>query len=636
MDFFARQEAARRTTQVLRVIFPICVLVVTAAITCLTYVVCGGANPHTSDVAAVPATLAALITLTIVFGASLYKTLELRAGGSAVARSMGGVRVERTTDDPRLQRLLNVVQEMAIAAAVPTPEVYVLESEDGINTLVAGNTAADAAIIVTRGLVTLLSRDELQAVIGHEFSHIVNGDMRLNSRLLGWVYGLLIVAVAMRMFLGQFTRIVQRAENFGLFLMIILIVFIVFAFLVMGIGYIGVFFARILQAAVSRQRERLADASALQFTRNPEGLRGALLKIAGTDRGSRLRTAHAEEAAHMLFAAGSFRLFGTHPPLLQRLCSIGPRISNQEMAAQAVAAIERFEKESAREAEAERSPRPHPAPGIFFDRASAAIGAGAALAAPASMPAPPPSANPAQDSIARVLALLRSAQPDVAGRQDAILARSFDAKFVEQVSAQVRLVSGLAPALRLPAVQREIASLRNLTTRRQRELRALVHQLAMADGRIDVFECCLALLLESLLRDLIEGGEPHGSGSLLKSADAVHRLLAIVAGRGHPDDAGARAAYAAGVAAVLPHDVREYAALEDWPNVLSDSLRELDQLRASAKRPLVEALRACAAQDGRLTFDEADLLRTVCAVLHCPLPPMSGQSAGIAAIDAIA
>jgi len=232
--------------------------------------------------------------------------------------------------------------------------------------------------------------------------------------------------------------------------------------------------------------------------------------------------------------------------------------------------------------------------------------------------------------------LLRSAQPDVAGRQDAILARSFDAKFVEQVSAQVRLVSGLAPALRLPATQREIASLRNLTTRRQRELRALVHQLAMADRRIDVFECCLALLLESLLRDLIEGGEPHGSGSLLRSANAVHRLLAIVTGHGHPNDAGARAAYAAGVAAVLPHDVREYAPVEDWPNVLSDSLRELDQLRASAKRPLIEALRVCATQDGRLTVEEADLLRTVCAVLHCPLPPMSGQSAGSAAIDAIA
>src|SRR5688572_7945714 len=221
-----------------------------------------------------PAVLAGVITLLVIGGASLFKTLSLRAGGGVVARSLGGTRIERGTRDPALRRLHNVVEEMTIASGVTMPEVYVLESEDGINAFAAGNTPADAAIAVTRGAITRLNREELQGVIAHEFSHVLNGDMRLNSKLLGWVFGLLAVAIAMRIFLqGAGGRSSRRDGKGGALILV--------AVAIMAIGYLGVFVGRLLQAAVSRHREKLADASAVQFTRNPQGLVGALLKIAG-------------------------------------------------------------------------------------------------------------------------------------------------------------------------------------------------------------------------------------------------------------------------------------------------------------------------------------------------------------------
>ena len=296
MDFFARQEAARRSTRWLLVAFLFCVALVALTIGWIAFVAFS-ARGAPADQAVVPAVLAAIVTLVIIGGASLFKTLSLRSGGGAVARSLGGTRVERGTRDLALRRLHNVVEEMAIASGVTMPEVYVLENEDGINAFAAGSSAADAAVAVTRGALTRLNREELQGVIAHEFSHVLNGDMRLNSKLLGWVFGLLVVAIAARIFMQGIGhgRSSSRDKTGPLILV---------ALAAMAIGYIGVFVGRILQAAVSRNRERLADASAVQFTRNPGGLVGALLKIAGVSSGSQLENPNREEEAHMLVAPG--------------------------------------------------------------------------------------------------------------------------------------------------------------------------------------------------------------------------------------------------------------------------------------------------------------------------------------------
>ena len=261
--------------------------------------------------------LAAVGTLAVIALGSGFKTLELAQGGSSVATMLGGRLVAPTTTDPDERKLRNVVEEMAIAAGVPVPQVYLLPEEQGINAFAAGHSTSDAVVAVTAGAVRLLTRDELQGVIGHEFSHILNGDMRLNLRLMGIVFGILCLAVIGRVLLYTRSRSSKDKNPLPLLGLALIV-----------IGWIGVFFGRLIQAAVSRQREFLADASSVQFTRNPAGLAARSRKIGGLSFGSKLEAAHAEEASHMFFGNGMsesfFHLMETHPPLAERIRAIDP------------------------------------------------------------------------------------------------------------------------------------------------------------------------------------------------------------------------------------------------------------------------------------------------------------------------
>lgn len=261
------------------------------------------------------------VVLLVILGASALKTMQLRSGGGVVARSLGGRQVDPGTKDAAERRLLNVVEEMALASGTPIPEVYVLDNEQGINAFAAGHSPHDAAIGVTRGCIDTLNRDELQGVIAHEFSHILNGDMRLNVRLIGILFGILVLAILgeglMRSALWSGGARRNSKDNSAM-------VFLVLGLAVMAIGYIGVLFGRLIQSAISRQREFLADASAVQFTRYPDGIANALIKIGAG--GSRLQSEHAQETAHMFFASGIKQHFGggfaTHPPLHSRIRAI--------------------------------------------------------------------------------------------------------------------------------------------------------------------------------------------------------------------------------------------------------------------------------------------------------------------------
>src|SRR5438093_7427049 len=239
-------------------------------------------------------------SVAIVLGGSLLKSKELSLGGSSLAMRIGGRQVNPHTTDPDERKLINVVEEMAVASGVPVPSVFVLEDENGINAFAAGDSTSDAAIAVTRGAIKLLKRDELQGVIAHEFSHILNGDMRLNMRLIGWVFGILCLTIVGKVLL----RTRGRKNPLPLVGLVLILV-----------GMVGAFFGRLIQSAVSRQREFLADAAAVQFTRNPDGMAGALKKIGGLSYGSRLATEYADEAGHLFFGnalrAGWFGLLST-------------------------------------------------------------------------------------------------------------------------------------------------------------------------------------------------------------------------------------------------------------------------------------------------------------------------------------
>jgi Zn-dependent protease with chaperone function len=639
MDFYARQAAARGQTRWLVIGFVLSLLAVALALDLVLFTFLS--SSRADGVVVAPLQFAALnpgvalFSTLIVMGvlglASLYKSMELRGGGGVVARNLGGVLVAQDTTDMQRKRLLNVVSEMAIASGVPMPEVYVLEQESAINAFAAGHTPANAAVTVTQGALDRLNRDQLQGVIGHEFSHILNGDMRLNVQLMGWVFGLFVVALIGRLILNFSPR--NRRGNNGI---------IALGFAVMVLGYVGLFLGRLMQAAVSRQRERLADASGVQFTRNPQGLKEALVKIAATPEGSVLTTPHAEQAAHMFFAEGLNRFFATHPPILERIRELDPHFDERDLA--------RVAAEYERAGIADRvqvdpgQPRGGPgAPVLNVGTSGASVSSlvGSADAshirqAQAIHAALPDSVREFQSpgrAQAFVLALLLSKEPAVRERQFALLGQSLSVGNFAVIQQIVPVVDAIDPMLRLPALQQVFPSLRRAPIAQRQALAQLASQLMHADARIDAFEFSLAKLLETLLNDELDARVPHGTLSLEDVQEEINVLFATLAQLGAQDEHSARIAYEAGLTVVLPMRPPEYKALSDWPRQLSGALPRLGRLSPFAKKTVIDGLVRTITSDEVMTEAEAELLRTVCALLHCPLPVLMGcarLSSGIA------
>jgi Zn-dependent protease with chaperone function len=286
---------------------------------------------------------AILITLLVV-GTAIFKSFMLaEGGGKSVARSMGGTRVGELDADPDRRRLRNIAEELAIATGLRTPPVYVLEEEPAINAFAAGFGGEDAVVGVTRGAVDRLKRNQLQGVVAHEFSHIINGDMRLNIRLLGFLTGIqaitfiaqYLLRLGMPVLTASNGKSSSRRHPLGMILAL------VFGVVLWPIGQIGALFALLITSAVNRQREFLADASAVQYTRDPEGLREALIVLLQDECGGSLHGAAAQVASHMFFVGGMgwHQLIATHPPLEERIRrldstdgSLRPQISRLEAA----------------------------------------------------------------------------------------------------------------------------------------------------------------------------------------------------------------------------------------------------------------------------------------------------------------
>ena len=658
MDFYSRQAAARGQTRWLIFAFIVALLAVALALDFVLFTFLAGrsvgyglsaldyarANPQ-------QVVLCTLLVMGVLGLASLYKSMELRGGGGVVARSLGGVPVSSDTADLKRKRLLNVVEEMAIASGVPMPEVYVLEQEPGINAFAAGHTPANAAVTVTQGALDRLSRDELQGVIGHEFSHVLNGDMRLNVQLMGWIFGLFVIGLIGRVILQVSPR--NRRNSGGL---------VALGFAVMVLGYIGLMAGRILQAAVARQRERLADASGVQFTRNPQGLKGALVKIAALPAGSALVAADAEQAAHMFFAEGLSRVFATHPPILERIRELDPHFDPRELEA---AAAEPDQDPTAAEvaghgggagqgvaSQAGAGVLGGAGLGLPLGAAAAGVGLGAAahfatqvgrpdmahivhaqavrLALPQPVRELTESPGGAQ---ALVIALLISSDPLVRDQQLAMLSKSANAASLAVIQRVIPLAQALDPMLRLPALQRSFPALRRSTVPQRKALGQLATQLIHADARIDVFEFCLAKLLETLLNDELDATAPHGTVTLEGAVSEISLLFCVLAQIGTQDERRARESYEVGISTVLPMRRPPYTAVADWPQKLSAALPRLEQLHPFAKKAVIEGLVKTIANDEVLMEEEAELLRTVCALLHCPLPPLLPVIAGDASVE---
>ena len=643
MNFFDHQRAAKGTTLKLVFLFAAAVVALVAGVDAAAALAMGYKGADRSAIVAVIVVVTA-VTLLIIAGGMFFKTMSLRQGGAAVAAALGAVPVDPTTTDPQLRRLINIVEEMSLASGVPTPRLFVMPREPGINAFAAGFTPADAAITVTGGALAQLNRDELQGVIGHEFSHILNGDMRLNIRLIGLLAGILLIGMIGLRFL-QFGG--RGSDSKGAAPLVVI------ALAMMVLGFVGVFFANVIKASVSRQREWLADASAVQFTRQTNGLEGALKKIAGIPTGSRLRDSRgAAEVSHMLFGEGgrSFAsLLATHPPLMNRIKALDPSFDPGEVAELQQRYAQQPPDGLAEDFAAGFTPAgtgfghsapaqepPVPAPGRqalspeqVVERAgtftSADLKYGAALHAqlPADVRqlATQPSTAPAA-----VIALLIAPPPEpLQSRQLASVARRLGDAQARDAAALAERMGGLPHELRLPFVALALPQLAVHPRDYQDALVAVLNDLAVTDGTVTMFEYCMTRLVWNYLLDAADPSRRSrvGNGSLGEVRPLVTTLLATLAVAGGGDqDTAARAFHGAlrrlyGDAATADNPRRL-----SWQQALDGGWAALDALEPKAKQALVEAMVVSVLDDGTVSASEAELLRAACGLMHVPLPAL--------------
>ena len=674
MDFFEAQARAKKRTSRLVALFAVAVIGTILAGYFAAIFLMGQASGRVQrhrgyvEYEATPAiqqplwqprvfALVSLGTLAVVGLASLYKWSEFRTGGAAVAESVGGRRVDPHTTELNERRLLNVIEEMAIASGLPMPAVYVLDDEPAINAFAAGLTTSDAVVTVTRGTLEKLSRDELQGVIGHEFSHILNGDMRLNVRLSAILFGILVIGLAGRGILYSLrnVRVSSRDSKNGGGIMVAVVAV---GAALMIIGYVGYFFGRLIQAAVSRQREFLADASAVQFTRNPAGLTGALRKIGGYALGSSIQTTKGTAIGHFFFAQGFTSMFGgawaTHPPLDVRIRAIDPQFDGKFFEPAEVVDVAHepwaraghpgdvagFAPGALAKSAAQKPPVPVDAgrsrTSGHVSNLMANVGTLSSAAVTnahdilAALPARLLSAaRSAVDAPVLLYGLLLHDEPTVRARQRTLVASQAGSdalRLLDELDAALR---SLQPGQKLPLLQLALPALRQLSAGSLNAFFGTLDELVHADREVSTFEFALQKLL---LRTLAVGQSPSAAIVQIYSFNAVSDEIAVVlsalARTSGADETAVAGAFAAGAAqlkllegklALLPPAACGLVQLDDALDQLATTSGPIKQRLLTAAAHIVSA-------DGVILVAEAELLRAIAATLDVPMPPVDGTT----------
>jgi Zn-dependent protease with chaperone function len=657
--FFEHQQVARRNTRVMVLLFVFAVLGVVLAVDAVLagiwifgiadsgYVEPGRRAELITMIRSVPPQLflwGAVVTAALILIVSTVNVLRLTDGGEAVAKMAGARRVSPETRDPLERRFLNIVEEMAIASGVRVPAAYIMDGENGINAFAAGWDVSGAVVAVTRGTLQTLTRDELQGVIGHEFSHILNGDMRLNIRMIGVLAGVLFIGSIGGFIMRSVAE--SRGKKDGASAGIFAVGLALFI-----IGYVGLFFTRVIKAAVSREREFLADASAVQFTRNPDGIAGALDRIGAST--ALISNRRAEDMSHMFFGQGikvwMGGLFNTHPPLEDRIRRVHPGFQPTAY---------RTKREAA-------APQPAPGGDFAFGRTAGFAGSaetsasegrrvadvsaewgrsagesaklvGTVDAGKVDYAAMLLAALPAQlreelrngeGACAALVALLLAPKEDVMLQQlDAVRVAGAQA-LAERAKVLAPLTRRLGTAFHLPVVDLALPAVKASAPQAKQELLKALEVVIQTDRRVSVHE----FVVLTLVREQVSPkSKPGASGSmkisqLREQAAAVLRLVSHAGLR--TDTTGSREeqlrdALRAG-AKELGLEEAEVAAPAAF--TLESSAAALDALKALAplqKAILIKGLFAAVTVDGTIRITEAELMRMVGAVLDCPLPPL--------------
>ena len=629
MDFFDAQERAVSQTRRLVLWFGLCVLGVVVTLYALAIFL----RPFVVERSAIPAgwwdpKLALIIGPSIggiIVVGSLFKLLQLSAGGSVVARDMGGRQVDPSTTDPLERRLLNVVEEMSIASGLAAPQVWVMDAEDGINAFAAGTDPTNAVVAVTRGCLERLNREELQGVVGHEFSHILNGDMKLNMRLMGWIFGLIMIAMLGRMMIEllRFSRGSRDSKGNGAILGVVV------AGLGMWlVGSVGIFFARLLQAAVSRQREFLADASAVQFTRNPDGLANALKKIGGFPKNGTLQTSNAAEARHMFFVKSDFMGLGfaTHPPLNDRIKAIDPSWKGEMLEAGREEIFPDRERESTVRAVGFAPPKLDSTPAPFTleslghsDRMDPRVG----QAIHRHLSDRNVVFRSTTEAKALLYGLLLAQDPEIHAECFQLLSSRSSAAMAGNAAIWNRELTGHSASEKLALVDLSLPWLRRMGKDEAKDFIEITRALIEADGHVNLFEFMLQKVIE---RQIAVGmGLRPVARIRYRSLAAVARetsvlVSAFAAISSDPE------ALEAGVIEFWGHAGVDLNPVDPEMSTLTDVSEALGKLEEASPDVKVKILKICAmvaTHDGVLEDGEIELLRAAAEAIGAPLPPLS-------------
>ncbi len=627
MNFFAHQDQARSNTRKLVFLF-ICAVITLIVITSLlvigvlTYIETQNEVSINADVLGSKIFFQVSLVVICVIGlGTLIRLAQLRGGGKVVAEAMGGRLLNTSTRDADERKILNVVEEMAIASGTPVPPVYLMEDES-INAFAAGYRPRDAVIGITRGCIRELTRDELQGVVAHEFSHIFNGDMRLNIRLMGLLYGIMVIGlIGYHILRGTRYRSSSsrsgKGNGAGAILML--------GLGLMVIGYGGTFFGNLIKAGVSRQREFLADASAVQYTRNPEGIGGALKKIGGYIYGTEIKSRDASEISHMMFCNGlksSFSgLFATHPPLSERIKRIDARWAGmKDLKPQA--ADETF---TSAEGVSHFSGTGSQTESTVLDSVGNPGPAHLAIAVTTLKAFSPALLDEAHNTIGASLMiynlLMALSDKNTKAKQLAIL----KAELAEKDFLALRQIESETQELPrekyLALIDLAMPSLKQLSQVQYREFMAVLGKLIMVDDEISLFEWCLYKILRYTLDERADRRlKSRPITSLTRECEV---LLSVLATAGNENVTQAEAAFHAAEKYLgLTQDLTFHVHIGSNTGILEKAVDRLNSLKPLQKPMLLKAMAACINADGKVTPEENELLRAVGSLLDCPIPPL--------------
>jgi len=638
MDFFEAQDQARRKTWKLIVLYSMAVITLIVAVYLVVLFLFAYQQGGLQEIWNPPLFIAVSgFTIFLILIGTVTRVLQLRKGGSAVAEMLGGRKLNPSTNDFKEKQLRNVVEEMSIASGLPVPDIYILDNEPSINAFAAGYGTRDAAVGVTRGALDQLSRDELQGVIAHEFSHIFNGDMRINIRLIGILNGILLLhlmgMILMRssFFAGRGRSSGQGGKSGGGAMAILLL-----GLALIIIGYIGMIFGRMIQAAVSRQREYLADAAAVQYTRNPDGLAGALRKIASKKGGSKVEDGHAMELSHLFFA-NSYKsalssLLATHPPIEKRIKAISPSTDGVEKSS-TEKVRERMEKQRV-ESPKDGSPKKGSKFGALGDifspelmiAAFGTVGQRDLQYVQKMMGQIPEDVKDAAhnplEAEAMIYGLLLSGDDDVSNEQMGTIEELCGTEVFEAVGRIKPILKKVKPEWKLFVVDMAIPALKQMSERQYGQFREAIEKLIKADKQVSIFEFALEkVVIHSLDAEFGKDVEPKIEHHNLKPlGKELSILLSAVA---HASDGDSQEAWDEAlipIKDVKPDDLELLDADKSSMEQLDGAIEAFAKSARPVQKFVLSSIIHAISADGNMSRNEIELLRAISISIDCPIP----------------